>query len=178
MPRPVVLCIACAAGALTLAGATIRAAQGASSLTFTDIAAQAGLTVPSVYGGLERKRFIIETNGAGVAWVDVDHDGWLDALVLGGTRLTQGARVEDPTTAGAGPTTRLYRNTGHGTFADVSDKAGVAKEYGPALGVVAADFEPDADVLAVALRNQLLVIRPRTARKILRQRRRHLHKRA
>ncbi len=32
-----------------------------------DVAAGAGLTSPSVYGGLDRKRFIIETNGAGVA---------------------------------------------------------------------------------------------------------------
>jgi tetratricopeptide (TPR) repeat protein len=32
---------------------------------FVDVAARAGLTRPSVYGGLEKKRFIIETNGAG-----------------------------------------------------------------------------------------------------------------
>ena len=142
MPRHVVLCIACAAGALTFAGATIRAA---SSLTFTDIAAQAGLTVPSVYGGLERKRFIIETNGAGVAWVDVDHDGWLDALVLGGTRLTEGARVEDPTIAAAGPTTRLYRNTGHGTFADVTAQSGLGLTVF-ASSVCAGDYDNDGAV--------------------------------
>ena len=73
----------------------MQAERNRSSATFTDIARTAGLTVPSIYGGLERKRFIIETNGAGVAWVDVDQDGWLDALVLGGTRLAEGARIED-----------------------------------------------------------------------------------
>ena len=52
----------------------------------------AGLTHPSIYGGVDRKRFIIETNGAGVALVDYDRDGWLDALVLSGTRLADGER--------------------------------------------------------------------------------------
>ena len=43
-----------------------------------------------VYGGVDRKRFIIETNGAGVALIDDDNDGWLDALMLSGTRLKEG----------------------------------------------------------------------------------------
>ena len=60
-------------------------------VTFTDVAERAGLRAPVVYGGVDRKRFIIETNGAGVALVDYDHDGWLDALVLSGTRLDEGA---------------------------------------------------------------------------------------
>ena len=30
---------------------------------FTDIAAQAGLVHPTIYGGVENKKFIIETNG-------------------------------------------------------------------------------------------------------------------
>jgi len=61
-------------------------------VTFTDVAARAGLKATSIYGGVDRKRFIIETNGAGVALVDVDNDGWVDALVLSGTRLKEGAR--------------------------------------------------------------------------------------
>ena len=78
------------------------------------------MTSPSIYGGLEQKRFIIETNGAGVAWVDVNGDGWLDALVLGGTRLVGGGRTEDRAIAADGPTTRLYRNSGRGTFTDIT----------------------------------------------------------
>jgi len=46
----------------------------------------------TVYGGVDRKRFIIETNGAGVALLDYDNDGWIDALVLNGTRLKDGTR--------------------------------------------------------------------------------------
>ena len=55
--------------------------------TFTDVAAKAGLTQPIVYGGIDRKRYIIETNGCGVAFFDYDQDGWVDLLLLSGTRL-------------------------------------------------------------------------------------------
>jgi len=123
----------------------MQAERNRSSATFTDIARTAGLTVPSIYGGLERKRFIIETNGAGVAWVDVDQDGWLDALVLGGTRLAEGARFEDARIAAAGPTTRLYRNTGHGTFADVTAQSGLGLTVF-ASSVCAGDYDNDGAV--------------------------------
>jgi hypothetical protein len=54
---------------------------------FTDVAAEAGLTHPIVYGGVDSKRYIIEVVGCGVAFLDYDNDGWLDVLVLSGTRL-------------------------------------------------------------------------------------------
>src|SRR5258708_36050211 len=54
---------------------------------FTDVAQQAGLTQPVIYGGLESKSYIVEVVGCGVAFLDYDNDGWLDLLVLGGTRL-------------------------------------------------------------------------------------------
>ena len=73
-------------------------------VTFVDVAPQAGLTTPSVYGGIARKRFIIETNGAGVALLDVDGDGWLDALVLNGTRLKEGSRDDQVWPVGESPT--------------------------------------------------------------------------
>src|SRR5438046_2402281 len=59
-------------------------------VTLVDVADRAGLREPSIYGGVDRKRFIIETNGAGAAFLDYDNDGWIDALVLSGTRLRQG----------------------------------------------------------------------------------------
>jgi enediyne biosynthesis protein E4 len=109
--------------------------------TFTDIATEAGLTQPSVYGGLDRKRFIIETNGAGVALIDVDRDGWLDIFVLSGTRLEETARAEVKWTAGT-PTNRLYRNRRDGTFEDVTDRAGL-RRTGWASGVCAGDYDTD-----------------------------------
>ena len=70
-----------------------------------------------IYGGVDRKRFIIETNGAGVAWIDLDDDGWVDAIVLGGTRLAGGARHGDPALARGESTTKVFRNRRDGAFA-------------------------------------------------------------
>lgn len=39
---------------------------------------------------------------------------------------------------------RLYRNQGGGIFKDMSAKSGITKVFGPALGVIAADFNNDA----------------------------------
>jgi hypothetical protein len=116
------LAIACA-----LAAALASAAPPAPApwpVTLVDVAARAGLTQPSVYGGLSEKRFIIETNGAGTAFVDYDNDGWLDALVLSGTRLEEGARREKAWAPGQAPTNRLYHNNHDGTFRDVTTTAG------------------------------------------------------
>ena len=54
---------------------------------FTDVAREAGLTQPIIYGGVDTKRYIVEVVGCGVAFLDYDNDGWLDVLVLSGTRL-------------------------------------------------------------------------------------------
>ena len=111
-------------------------------VTFTDVAAQAGLTAPSVYGGTDRKRFIIETNGAGVAFFDYDNDGWTDALVLNGVRLQDGTRHVAAYPPGEAPAAHLYRNQRNGTFADVSAGAGL-RASGWASSVCAGDYDND-----------------------------------
>ncbi|HEX2918208.1 MAG TPA: VCBS repeat-containing protein, partial [Edaphobacter sp.] len=100
---------------------------------FTDVAAEAGLTRPIVYGGLEHKSLILETVGCGIAFLDYDNDGWLDVFVLSGKRLSDG--VED-----AG--NRLYRNNRDGTFTDVTEKAGL-EHHGWASGVTVGDYNND-----------------------------------
>ncbi len=115
---------------------------GEWGVSFVDVAARAGLRGVSVYGGLEKKRFIIETNGAGVAFVDYDDDGWSDAFVLSGTRLEEGTRKERTWPKGAAPTNRLYRNNRDGTFADVTDTAGL-RRTGWASSVCAGDYDND-----------------------------------
>jgi hypothetical protein len=114
-------------------------------VAFTDVARQAGLVHPAVYGGIDRKRFIIETNGSGVALLDVDGDGWLDALVLSGTRLAEGERREVSYKPGEAPTNRLYRNRRDGTFEDVTDRAGL-RRTGWASGVCAGDYDNDGSI--------------------------------
>ena len=99
----------------------------------TDVAAQAGLTRPVVYGGIDTKSYIIEVVGCGVAFLDYDNDGWLDLLVLNGTRL-EGAPP--------GATNRLYRNNRDGTFTDVTEKAGLTRT-GWASAVTVGDYDND-----------------------------------
>jgi enediyne biosynthesis protein E4 len=101
---------------------------------FTDIAAQAGLIHPTVYGGGASKKYIIETNGCGVAFYDYDNDGWQDVLVLSGTRLDQAKENA--------PTNRLYRNNRNGTFTDVTAKAGLTRT-GWASGLCIGDYDND-----------------------------------
>jgi len=127
-----------------LASALLAAAPGPGEwrVRLVDVAEQAGLSHVSVYGGLDRKRFIIETNGAGVAWVDYDRDGWIDALVLSGTRLEEGSRRDRLWPAAEAPTNRLYRNNRDGSFRDVTDEAGL-RRTGWASAVCAGDYDND-----------------------------------
>jgi hypothetical protein len=100
---------------------------------FTDVAVQAGLTFPIVYGGLKHKNYIIETVGCGVAFLDFDNDGWLDIFVLCGTRM------DEPV---PGSSNRLYKNNRDGTFTDVTEKAGLMRS-GWASGVTVGDYNND-----------------------------------
>jgi hypothetical protein len=102
---------------------------------FTDIAAQAGLTQPIIYGGIDSKRYIIETNGCGVAFYDYDNDGWLDILTLNGSRLEAFPK-------GSEPTARLYKNNRNGTFTDVTAKSGLT-HTGFASALCVGDFDND-----------------------------------
>jgi hypothetical protein len=102
-------------------------------VTFRDIAASAGLTQPIIYGGIETKKYIIETNGCGVAFYDYDNDGWMDVFVLSGSRLEGFPRGKEPTN-------RLYRNNRNGTFSDVTKQSGLTRT-GWASAVCIGDFD-------------------------------------
>src|SRR5882724_2184046 len=54
---------------------------------YTDIAEKAGLTMSTVFGGRDTKKYIIETTGTGVAIFDYDNDGWPDIFLVNGTTL-------------------------------------------------------------------------------------------
>src|ERR1700731_5402561 len=51
---------------------------------FTDIAEKAGLTMENAFGGVNTKKYIIETTGTGVAILDYDNDGWPDIFIVKG----------------------------------------------------------------------------------------------
>jgi hypothetical protein len=117
--------VAPAVVALALAAAPREAAR------FEDLAPLAGLTAPTVIGGERTKEYILETTGGGVAIFDYDGDGWPDVFLVGGSRLD-----------GEGTPSRLYRNRGDGTFADVSPRSGL-EGRGWGQGVCAGDYDND-----------------------------------
>jgi hypothetical protein len=100
---------------------------------YTDIAQEAGLRAPVIYGPADHKTYILETTGCGCAFIDYDNDGWMDLFVLCGTRF------ED---APADATNRLYHNNRDGTFTDVTEKAGL-KRTGWASAVTVGDYNND-----------------------------------
>ena len=108
--------------------------------TFTDISNSSGIrSEPGV--------------AVSAAFLDYDHDGWLDLYIGYNVNYTLKDDRKCPNMAGArdycppqiygGRPDRLYRNLGNGTFADVSAKALAGGKFGPALGVVTADFNGD-----------------------------------
>jgi hypothetical protein len=100
---------------------------------FTDVAASAGLAASVVYGGVDRKEYILEANGCGCAFIDYDNDGWMDIFMLTGTRLSG---------APQGTTNRLYKNNRDGTFTDVTEKSGL-HHVGWANAVCVGDYNND-----------------------------------
>jgi hypothetical protein len=105
---------------------------------FVDVAQSAGLHFPTIYGPIDHKDYIIETIGCGCAFFDYDNDGWLDALVLCGTRVTNPPSADASNAA----SNRLYKNNRNGTFTDVTEKAGLHRT-GWASGVCVGDFDND-----------------------------------
>jgi hypothetical protein len=107
--------------------------------TFTDVSKRSGTDISGW--------------SVSATFFDYDRDGWPDLFV--GNYLQY--RVEDttkcfspsgavdyctPNTYRAQPS-RLFHNNHDGTFTDVTARSHIGAEYGPALGVTAADFDGD-----------------------------------
>jgi hypothetical protein len=111
-------------------------ANATSAVQFVDVAREAGLNVPNVWGGVDHKRYIIEAKGSGLAFFDYDNDGWLDIY------LTNGTRLDEKWAAGKSPTSQLFRNNRDGTFTNVTEKSGLART-GWQTGVCVGDYDND-----------------------------------
>ncbi len=114
---------------------TKPAAPG-ETVQFVDVAKEAGLNVPSVWGSDTNKRYIIEAKGSGIAFFDYDNDGWLDIY------LTNGSRLGEKWAEGKAPTSQLYKNNRDGTFTNVTEKSGLART-GWQTGVCVGDYDND-----------------------------------
>jgi hypothetical protein len=104
---------------------------------FDDVAAKAGIAIRAVSGEPDRKPYLVESVGGGLAVMDYNNDGWMDLYVVNGSTIAA-------TRAGLVNATRgaLYRNNRDGTFTDVTLAAGVPNK-GWGKGALAADFNND-----------------------------------
>ena len=102
-------------------------------VSFFDVADQAGLHMTFASGSEQSKKYIIEANGSGVAFLDFDNDGRQDLFLVNGSRL-DGTAAKD--------TSHLYRNEGNGRFLDVTKEAGVGRA-GWGSGICVGDVDND-----------------------------------
>ena len=139
----VLLSVACL-GLLCLGAVTAGRTATASLPTtfrFTDATRASGLgSFVHTSGAADRKDYIFEAKGGGVAALDIDGDGWMDVVFAQGSTLERTRRGERPRAA-------VYRNRRDGTFEDVTARAGLAHR-GWGMGVAVADYDNDglADV--------------------------------
>ena len=128
---------AAAIAVLVLAGHGRAAPQETAPLAFSfeNVARQAGLDAVITFGGAESNKYLLETTGTGVAFIDYDGDGLLDLFFVNGSTLAGFP-------AGKAPTNHLYRNTGKAAFKDVTAQAGVAAS-GWGQGTCVGDYDND-----------------------------------
>jgi len=106
------------------------------AVDFRDDAEAVGLRF-TFDNGRSPLRQLPETTAGGIGLLDYDGDGWLDVYAVQGGRFP-------PDPARPGPGDRLFRNRGDGTFADVTDRAGLASLPGGfGHGVAVGDFDND-----------------------------------
>jgi hypothetical protein len=136
-----------AAGAAAAWGSLWLLTGGAAArgVEFTDVTRAAGIDFVHQHSATSNK-YLVETMGGGVALLDYDNDGRLDAF------FTNGARLEDPMPPGKAPDksdpkfwNRLYRQNQDGTFSDVTERAGLTgmpqNRYG--MGAAVGDYDND-----------------------------------
>lgn len=131
-----------------LAAAATVAGPGAgpaatSAVTFRDVTRQSGIHFTHNNGAFGKK-FLPETLGPGVAFIDYDNDGWPDIFLVNS--------MDWPGHTQKHTTPKLYHNNHDGTFTDVTHKAGLDVEmYG--MGVAVGDYDNDGfeDLFITAL---------------------------
>jgi enediyne biosynthesis protein E4 len=102
-------------------------------IEFVDVTSQAGIHFKHNSGAFGKK-YLPETMGSGVCFIDYDNDGWQDIF------LVNSMDWPEHKTGKSYPA--LYHNNHDGSFTDVTREAGLAIEsYG--LGCAVGDFDND-----------------------------------
>jgi enediyne biosynthesis protein E4 len=138
-----VFCAATLAVTLVSAVGATNAPGSSPAIHFDDITNAAGIHFVHNNGAFGSK-WLPETMGSGVAFLDYDNDGWQDILIVNGSDFPGHVRRHT--------TLALYHNNHDGTFTDVTRKAGLAVEmYG--MGVAVGDYDNDGydDIFVTAL---------------------------
>jgi enediyne biosynthesis protein E4 len=134
-----------AGGAALLLPRSLRAAEPASAPLFEEIdPAKSGIRFVHE-NAMSPERYLPETMGPGVAFLDYDNDGWMDVYIVN-------SGPSDFFTPKAPLRNALYRNNRDGTFTDVTEKAGVPGGTAFGMGVAVGDYDNDGypDMLVTA----------------------------
>jgi hypothetical protein len=107
--------------------------SSAPTIQFRDATQRAGIHFVH-NNGAYGKKYLPETMGPGVAFIDYDNDGWQDIFLVNGT--------DWPGHPSKHSTPKLYHNNHDGTFTDVTHKAGLDVEM-LGMGVAVGDYDND-----------------------------------
>jgi hypothetical protein len=117
---------------------------------FVDVTEKAGIHFHHERAASTEKLYV-ETMGSGVAWLDYNQDGLMDALFVnsGYTPLFHSSAEPQPA---------LYRNNGNGTFTDVTAQSGIKTNGHFFAGVAVGDFDNDGypDIYFTGYRHSVL----------------------
>jgi len=131
--RPLAIALIFLLEALPITQTGAGAAAETASIQFRDVTQQAGIRFVHNNGAFGKK-FLPETMGPGVAFIDYDNDGWPDIFLVNG--------MDWPGHVQKHSTPKLYHNNHDGTFTDVTHKAGLDVElFG--MGVAVGDYDND-----------------------------------
>jgi hypothetical protein len=105
-------------------------------VNFVDVVKGSGLDFETIYGGVGKNKYLLETTGCGLAFYDYDNDGWLDVFLVNGWRLEGFPKGQEPHC-------HLFKNNRDGTFTDVTKGSGLESRTGWGQACCVGDFDND-----------------------------------
>jgi hypothetical protein len=118
---------------------------------FRDVTRESGIHFHHERAASPEKLYY-ETMGAGVAWIDYNQDGYLDAFFVNSGNTPYVHPAEPPQPA-------LFRNNGDGTFTDVTAASKIHADGTVFMGVAVGDYDNDGypDIYMTGYRHSVLL---------------------